>query len=354
MPIQKYKDRLPHALIRDGATLVGEYPKIVDKTPITFKCGGAIPPCGVIYEKSARNISIKGGAFCEACAIIKAKERSIATNMKNRGTAYPQQSPIVREKTIQKCREMFGTDNPFQSEVVKEKSKNTNQRKLGVDYPQQNTNVRDKTNATCLETYGHIMPIHNKEVQAKATERHLSAHGVSHPMQRPEIKEKVSTTCLEKYGSTNPMGNPEIRAKAMKTSLENCGFEHALQNPDIMERQQKNSYCFKDFAMPSGEIRKVQGYEPFALKKLITIYSESEIKTGSANVPRILYNDNGKDRYHYPDIWIPHENKLIEVKSTQTYDWHKEEVLRKKKACEDQGYIYEIWCFDAKGKRVLV
>jgi hypothetical protein len=352
MTIRPYKDRLPEALKRDGAHLVGTYSKIIGTTEITFECGGATDPCGIIHVKSARNISIKGGAFCQACASIKEKERAIATNMKNRGTAYPQQCPLVREKTIQKSLEMFGTENPFQSEVVKERSKQTNQKKLGVDYPQQNKDVRNKTNETCIERYGVKCSFQSTIVREHIKNTNIERYGVENPNQNSAIRQKIRETNIKKYGYANPMQNPEIRAKAMKTSLDNCGFEHALQNPDIMERQQKNSYSFKDFVMPSGAIRKIQGYERFALNTLIGIYSESQIKTGSVNVPRILYKDNGKNRYHYPDIWIPHANWLIEVKSTQTYYWHQEEVLRKKKACEEQGYVYEIWCYNEKGQRI--
>jgi hypothetical protein len=140
----------------------------------------------------------------------------------------------------------------------------------------------------------------------------------------------------------------------MATRKERCGFEHSLQNPEIMEKQQKNSFSFKDFVMPSGNVRKVQGFEPFALNILVKDYLEEQIKTDRNTVPRICYRDNENDRYHYPDIWIPHENRLIEVKSTQTYKWHKQEVLIKKKACEEQGFLYEIWCFDVKGNRVEI
>ena len=184
----------------------------------------------------------------------------------------------------------------------------------------------------------------------KAT--NLERYGVESPLQNKEIMEKVKSTNLERYGVESPLQNEEIMEKVKATNLERYGVEHVLQNPEIMEKQQKNSFSFKDFVMPSGEVRKVQGFEPFALKILINEYSEEQIKTGQNNVPRILYKDNGKDRYHYPDIWIPHKNRLIEVKSPQTYIWHEQEILLKKKACEEQGYNYEIWCFDSKGNKV--
>jgi hypothetical protein len=108
--------------------------------------------------------------------------------------------------------------------------------------------------------------------------------------------------------------------------------------------------------MPSGTIRKVQGYEGFALKELVKVYPEEDIKTYRRDIPSIPYYDDGKKRVYHPDIWLPNENKLIEVKSLQTYIWHKNEVLLKKKAAQEQGkeqgFSYEIWCFDAKGNRI--
>jgi hypothetical protein len=346
MPNQKYRDRLQNALIRDEATLVGEHEKIIGETSVDFKC-----KCGNVHTKTVRNICIKGGAFCEACGEKKAKEKAIATNQKVRGVDFPQQSPAVRDLTIQKSREKFGTDNPFQSQYAKDKSKETNQMKRGVDYPQQDKDVLAKRLNTTLNIYGHVMAIHNPDIQAQIRMNHLSNHGVEFPTQREEIKVKITATNQERYGG-NPMQNAEIQAKARATMLAKHGFEHALQNPYIMARQQESSFDFKDYRMPSGAVRKIQGYEHFALKELLMGYTEEQIKTGRVDVPRIMYLDNGKDKYHYPDIFIPHENRLIEVKSTKTFEWHRDEVLLKKKCSEDQGFRYEIWCFDNKGNRV--
>jgi hypothetical protein len=45
--------------------------------------------------------------------------------------------------------------------------------------------------------------------------------------------------------------------------------------------------------MPSGEIRMVQGYEPFALNDLLKLYTEQQIITG-VNVPIIYYESGSK------------------------------------------------------------
>ncbi len=106
--------------------------------------------------------------------------------------------------------------------------------------------------------------------------------------------------------------------------------------------------------MPSGEIRKVQGYEPFALRDLLKLYREEQIVTGRKEIPRIKYEKDGKTKYHYPDIFIPHLKMIIEVKSTWTFKCKSDNVLIKKKFAEDEGFIYEIWCYDSKGDRIEI
>ena len=119
-----------------------------------------------------------------------------------------------------------------------------------------------------------------------------------------------------------------------------------------MEKAQCNAKMFKEYKMPSGEIRKVQGFEPFALDELLKTYTEDQIKTDRKDVGRIPYKLDGKQKYYFPDIAIPHENKIIEVKSTWTYNIEPELIRSKAEATKAKGFDYEIWVFDSKGNRV--
>jgi len=117
----------------------------------------------------------------------------------------------------------------------------------------------------------------------------------------------------------------------------------------------KTSYYIKEYILPSGNTINIQGYEHFALDELLQKenMNENDIITGCKNVPTIWYNDeSGKKHRHFVDIFIPSQNKCIEVKSTWTLKKQKEIVLLKKMAAKELGYLYEIWVYDKIGNKV--
>ena len=52
------------------------------------------------------------------------------------------------------------------------------------------------------------------------------------------------------------------------------------------------------------------------------------------------------------DIFIPYQNRCIEVKSTWTAEKKKDNIFLKQQAGKELGYNYEIWVYDGKGIRV--
>ncbi len=122
----------------------------------------------------------------------------------------------------------------------------------------------------------------------------------------------------------------------------------------MLEKNQNSARRFKEITLPSGDIRKVQGYEPFAIKELLNSYNENEIITQRKNIPRIKYIHNEKQKYYFPDIYLPSENKIIEVKSTWTIKYNKDIIKLKEKATKESGYNYEIWCFDCNGNKQII
>ena len=173
-------------------------------------------------------------------------------------------------------------------------------------------------------------------------------------LQNKDIREKVKKTNLEKFGFENAGKNSIIHEKMKQTMFKKYGVNFPLQNSEIASRSSKNCYKPKRFIFPSGKEIICQGYEPFALQSLIdNNIEENDIITGCKNVPSIWYNDEtGKKHRHYVDIFIPSQNKCIEVKSIWTFEKKDDYIFLKQNAAKKLGYNYEIWVYDNKGNIV--
>ena len=153
------------------------------------------------------------------------------------------------------------------------------------------------------------------------------------------------------------MQSKEFKDKTKATLLERYGVEHPSQSLEIQSKSQKAGYKYRDYTTPSGVIRKVQGYEPFALDILFKTEhrEEADIITDRMEVPRIAYSKEDKtNHYYFPDIFIKSEKKIIEVKSTWTYSLHLEMNKLKWKATQAEGYTMEFWVFSGKGERTVI
>ncbi len=59
-----------------------------------------------------------------------------------------------------------------------------------------------------------------------------------------------------------------------------------------------------------------------------------------------------KKHKHYVDIFIPSQNRCIEVKSTWTIKQNEKAIFQKQNAAKEAGYLYEIWVYDNKGNKI--
>jgi hypothetical protein len=298
-------------------------------------------------------------------------EHQRQTCLETYGVPNPTQSPAVQTKIQETVRQRYGTNCVLQSPAIKQNSRNIIRSKYGVDNPFSSKLIQDKIKSTNLEKYGVPNPLKNQEIQAKREATSLAKYGCRSPsehitirakiqtahMSKPEadkeaINEKRKKTSLERYGvpSTNQL--PSVQEKKIATSLDKYGVEYPNQSPLIQEKNQNCGFRRKEFVMPSGAIRIVQGYEPFALKELLTTYTEDQIVTERKAIPRIAYTANGKQRYYFPDIYIPHEQRIIEVKSTWTYSCATDTIYQKAEATRAAGYTYDLFIYNAKGERI--
>lgn len=236
-----------------------------------------------------------------------------------------------------------------------ERIKTTMVDKYGVEYAAQSQTFINKMKSTSLEKYGVEYANQNELVKDKIKQTNLIRYGCEYGLQNEEVKEKRKTTNLEKYGFENPLQREEIKEKSKQSCLKKYGVEHVSQSQEIFEKINKNSYYLKEYILPSSNIIKIQGYEHFALDELLhkENINEEHIITGCKNVPTIWYNDeNDKKHRHFVDVYIPLQNRCIEVKSTWTFEKQKDIIFLKQNAAKQLGYLYEIWVYDNKGNKV--
>lgn len=220
--------------------------------------------------------------------------------------------------------------------------------------------IQSKQNQTKLERYGS-KNYNNHEKQKKTM---IARYGTEYPLQIPmfnkKFKQTISTkdwslsnklrkqTLLEETGYDHQLKNPKTKSKIKQTNLMKYGVENPSQSPEIAEKKLKSSFLKKEYMLPSGKIELVQGYENFELNRLLEIYDESELVITQTEMPEIWYYQNGKKHRYIPDIYIPKENKIIEVKSPRTMKLHLEKNFLKKARCIEMGFDFEFRIYDGK------
>jgi hypothetical protein len=190
--------------------------------------------------------------------------------------------------------------------------------KYGVKHISQSQKIKDKKVETSLRNYGVKHPTQTQEIKEKREETIIKKYGVKNAFQSNIIKQKIENSMINKYGVKHISQSQKIKDKKVETSLRNYGVEYPTQNTEIMDKCSKNAYKLKEYILPSGNIIKIQGYENYALDEILQDgILEEDIINGCKNVPEIWYEDeNGIKHKHYVDIFIPNQNRCIEIKST--------------------------------------
>ena len=164
--------------------------------------------------------------------------------------------------------------------------------------------------------------------------RHLATHGVEYAAQRPDVIAKKKATMLARYG-----------------------VEYALQDPRKFDKMVLNSYRTKKFQL-NGKTVLLQGYEPQAIEWLLanTKIKECDLVCGvGVKRPAIPYiSKSGHTCIYHPDIFIPRYNLIVEVKSRYTYNHALDKNLRKRAACEAQGFKFRFLVMNGDGSRCHV
>lgn len=174
----------------------------------------------------------------------------------------------------------------------------------------------EKREKDCMERHGVKNTAMTKDVRRKMKESQSSS----------EVKKTRQETCMKVYGTTNVSKSDVIKQK--------ISVKSAASKINGLSAFDRKSYTFAD-----GRQVRCQGYEPRALKILEDSgYGYDDIQISPFS---IKYEFNGMIRRYVPDIFIPKENRIIEVKSPYTYNFALDKNLAKQKACLEQGYKFE-------------
>lgn len=304
---------------------------------------------------------------CKKCTVEKREQ----TMIERYGVKNALQSNSLKEKKNKTCLDTYGNEVVSKTLYSKEKTKSTNLKKYGTEFSLQVQSIRDKGTETMKQLYGSEHAINNPEIKKKRVKTNLKKFGVENALQNPdiikkrketnierygtdevlknkELQEQIRNTMINTYGVANPLQCSEIKAKKDKTCEERYGDKDIMHNSEIFEKVVKNSFKRKEYTLPSGKIITYQGYENVAFNELLKTISESDFTNDVKEMPKVMYTHNDKKKRYYPDIYIPSENKIIEVKSPYTYNKFLEQNKCKMKQCIEDGLKFEFWICSPK------
>ena len=344
----------------------------------------AIDGCENSFIKPFRDLIEKNG-YCRQHGVEDANKKREETCLLERGYRHVSQCPDVKNKGKKTCLEKHGVENPLQSKEIRDKGIETMLKNLGVDNPSKSKDIirlkkqnslskgkvkyensflddlLKKNNATTDIEYDEITLGRESDITFKCScgkectkiYRVIEMYGAfCESCQDIHAKEQSIETNMKNRGVPYSMQDPSVIEKVKLSNFERWGG-HPMQNSEIMDKCFKNSHKYKEYPFPSGRIDLIQGYENWGLDDLLKNAIPEEDIITSRNIEHkfYYYYKEGEHRY-YPDIFIPSQNKFIEVKSTYTYEVDKEVVLLKQKAVKDAGYYCEIWVYNDKGEKI--
>lgn len=259
-------------------------------------------------------------------------EKRKATVIAKYGVANVAQADSVRDK--------LRITSTATSSIRTAKTKATNLKNHGVESTNSLQSVKDKKKETFIEKYGVNHQLKIPEVAAAVAKKNSE-----NAMERLAV---AAQTKLEVYDDENYNN----RIKYKETCVEKFGVENPSQNAEVHAKKMTSQFRTKEFIFPSGKIVRLQGYECKAVTELLKIYNESEIITETELIPVIPYTcDDNKHHAYFPDIYIPKDNMLIEVKSQYTYNgfegWYRTNIL-KQNASIAAGYKHKFMIMGKK------
>lgn len=258
------------------------------------------------------------------------REKSKNTYMERYGVDHQSKVPHIRDKIALSNKET--RSDPVKREQIKQKTLQTHIDKFG-DWNSRTKSTQDKMAATNMERYGSVCPMNSPEIYKRIIENNISTIGVPIASMSDDTKEKQRITNMERYGNASPLQNKDVRKKTESTMMRRYGVVYYTQHT------YSPSYKTYEYIFFDGNVIKTQGYESIAYDELQRAgYTFDEFTFNT----RIAYTYNGSNRYYFPDIHIPKENRIIEVKSEYTWKADLEKNVAKLVESSKQ-YNVELW-----------
>lgn len=386
----------------------GPKPRIITReTEVAGDCKGV--DCNERFSKTFRAMVEQTGPFCRKCVVKRGNLKREETSLETYGTKFAVNNEQIIAKRKATNIELYGNEHAIASDSVRSKIQSSLQNKYGDDVSNisqvtevqklkkknriDNNNIKynleyletllDKSDAVLIDQMDEIDLSRESEIkfqcqcgathvknfrviemygafcencQAKqAVERtietNLQTRGVPYAAQDVNVQQKIRETNLKTRGVPNPAQDINVREKMKQTCLQNLGVPFPMQNAEVIKKAKRTAFSTKPYTMPSGAIRKIQGFENFTIDKLLKMgFTEEDIVTDDEQVPEIWYTYEGEEHRYFGDTFVVPVNTIYETKSIWTLNLEYEKNMAKKKACEEQGYKHVILVFDKMGK----
>lgn len=219
------------------------------------------------------------------------------------------------KKNEESCLIKYGVEHQSKSEIVINNKKNAIKEKYGEEYDSvfQVPHVKEKIRETIEKVYGVSNIAFTEYAKNKTIETNLIKYGKEFYTQTSEYREKVLQTSIQKYGVPHFTQSEDVKGKVRQTNIHKFGFPYNLQSPEV--RKQIESTNLEKYGV-----------------RYYTQTIDYKIKYCGEN----SHN------------WNPNktaEERLIERKYPEYYDWRKKVFERDNYTCQ---------CCDISGSKITL
>lgn len=133
------------------------------------------------------------------------------------------------ERYKQKMREIYGVEDPMQSQEIVDRIQASNIEAFGVPWAIMSDNIKAKARRTLKENYDVENPMHSEEIRNNMRINNLNKYGVENVFQTEWAKEKSRATLMKNFGVEHPMYSNKVKQKIEETNVEKYGVKNAFQ-----------------------------------------------------------------------------------------------------------------------------